>query len=43
MYVCGPEEMLNDVRNAVARENVGIVRGGRGGSVYLHSEHFSWA
>ena len=43
VYVCGPEEMLNDVRNAVARENVGIVRGGRGGSVYLHSEHFSWA
>ena len=43
VYVCGPGEMLNDVRNAVARENLGIVRGGRGGSVYLHSEHFSWA
>jgi hypothetical protein len=43
VYVCGPGDMLNDVRNAVARENVGIVRGGRGGSVYLHSEHFSWA
>ncbi|KAG9200516.1 hypothetical protein G6514_006858 [Epicoccum nigrum] len=43
VYVCGPGGMLNDVRNAVARENVGIVRGGKGGSVYLHSEHFSWA
>jgi ferredoxin-NADP reductase len=43
VYVCGPGDMLNDVRNAVAQENVGILRGGRGSSVYLHSEHFSWA
>jgi hypothetical protein len=42
VYVCGPGGMLNDVRNAVAQENVGILGGGRGGSVYLHSEHFSW-
>lgn len=48
VFCCGPTTMLNDVRNAVAGENLEIVKGrgdgGRGGGgVYLHSEHFSWA
>ncbi|CZS91302.1 related to Fre1p and Fre2p [Rhynchosporium agropyri] len=44
VYVCGPDEMQNDVRNAVAKQNLDIVRGSRaGGGVYLYSEHFSWA
>ncbi|KUJ13839.1 uncharacterized protein LY89DRAFT_708955 [Mollisia scopiformis] len=43
VFVCGPTTMQNDVRNAVAGENLGILRGRRNGGVYLHSEHFSWA
>lgn len=43
VFVCGPEAMQNDVRNAVAGENLGILKGVRNGGVYLHSEHFSWA
>ncbi|PVH69992.1 hypothetical protein DL98DRAFT_149286 [Cadophora sp. DSE1049] len=46
VYVCGPGTMQNDVRNAVAERNLGILRGEEGGSgrgVYLYSEHFSWA
>jgi NAD(P)H-flavin reductase len=45
VYICGPETMQNDVRNAVAAENLEIVKGARSmsGGVYLHSEHFSWA
>ncbi|CAI6334207.1 unnamed protein product [Periconia digitata] len=44
VFVCGPEEMQRDVRNAVAGENLKIATGGRkGGGVYLHCEHFSWA
>lgn len=43
VYVCGPETMQNDVRNAVAAENLGILKGSRAGGVYLHTEHFSWA
>ncbi|CAG8975373.1 hypothetical protein HYALB_00009514 [Hymenoscyphus albidus] len=43
VYVCGPTTMQNDVRNAVAGENLKIVKGGGGGGVYLHSEHFEWA
>jgi ferredoxin-NADP reductase len=42
VYVCGPETMQNDVRNAVAAANLDILSSGSG-SVYLHSEHFSWA
>jgi hypothetical protein len=41
--VCGPVTMQNDVRNAVAAANLGILRGGKGGGAYLHTEHFSWA
>ncbi|QDS73116.1 hypothetical protein FKW77_001048 [Venturia effusa] len=43
VFVCGPETMQDDVRNAVAAENLQILKGGRRGGVYLHSEHFSWA
>ncbi|RYN67303.1 hypothetical protein AA0117_g11645 [Alternaria alternata] len=43
VYVCGPITMQNDVRNAVAKENLAILKGVRSGGVYLHLEHFSWA
>ncbi|KAE9992665.1 hypothetical protein EG327_008266 [Venturia inaequalis] len=43
VFVCGPETMQNDVRNAVAAENLQVVKGAKRGGVYLHSEHFSWA
>lgn len=41
-YVCGPDTMQNDARNAAARANLGVMKQGTGG-VYLHLEHFSWA
>ena len=43
VFVCGPSSMQNDVRNAVARENLAVIRGTRSGPVYLHQKHFSWA
>jgi NAD(P)H-flavin reductase len=43
VFVCGPDTMLQDVRNAVAKENLRIVNGKSSGEVYLHTEHFSWA
>jgi NAD(P)H-flavin reductase len=43
VYVCGPATMQNDVRNAVASENLKILSGARNGSIYLHSEYFEWA
>ena len=43
VFVCGPLEMQNDVRNAVARENWAILKNPRSGGMYLHLEHFSWA
>lgn len=43
VFVCGPDTMQNDVRNAVAEENRRILTGSKSGGVYLHSEHFSWA
>lgn len=43
VFVCGPHTMQNDVRNAVAKENLNILKGSKAGGVYLHSEHFSWA
>lgn len=42
VYICGPETMQNDVRNAAAAANLDLLSRGDGG-VYLHSEHFSWA
>jgi NAD(P)H-flavin reductase len=43
VYICGPTTMQNDVRNAVASENLSVLSGTKSGGVYLHSEHFSWA
>lgn len=43
VFVCGPTTMQNDVRNAVAAENLRGLKGSAAESVYLHSEHFSWA
>lgn len=43
VFVCGPTTMNNDVRNAVAKENLHILKGAKSGGVYLHSEHFEWA
>jgi hypothetical protein len=43
VFVCGPTTMQNDVRNAVAKENLNILKGSKASGVYLHSEHFSWA
>lgn len=43
IFVCGPDTMQNDVRNAVAQENLDILKGSGAGGVYLYSEHFSWA
>jgi NAD(P)H-flavin reductase len=42
--VCGPDGMLFDVRQAVAREQIAFLKGERQqrGEVYLHSETFSW-
>lgn len=42
VFVCGPLSMQNDVTNAVADEQVAIVKGAQR-EVYLHMEHFSWA
>jgi NAD(P)H-flavin reductase len=43
VFVCGPDTMQNDVRNAVAKANLEVIRNPRAGGVYLHVEHFSWA
>ncbi|KAF3042871.1 hypothetical protein E8E12_001490 [Didymella heteroderae] len=43
VHVCGPLTMQNDVRNAVAKENLEILKGAKSGGVYVHLEHFSWA
>lgn len=43
VFVCGPTTLQNDVRNAVAEENLKKIKGSKAGGVYLHSEHFSWA
>jgi hypothetical protein len=43
VFVCGPGTMLSDVRNAVAAENLRVVRGDRRGGIYMYAEHFEWA
>ncbi|KIX93598.1 uncharacterized protein Z520_10776 [Fonsecaea multimorphosa CBS 102226] len=43
VFVCGPLEMQDDVRNAVADENLNILKSPKSGGMYLHLEHFSWA
>jgi hypothetical protein len=42
VFVCGPASMQIDTSNAVAAEQLAVLRGG-GNDVYLHMEHFSWA
>jgi hypothetical protein len=42
VFVCGPASMQIDMSNAVAAEQLAVLRGG-GNDVYLHMEHFSWA
>lgn len=42
IFVCGPLSMQSDVSNAVADEQVAILKGARR-EVYLYMEHFSWA
>ena len=43
VFVCGSLTMQNDARNAVAKENLGILKNPTAGGMYLHLEHFSWA
>jgi NAD(P)H-flavin reductase len=43
VFVCGPITMQNDVRNAIAAENLNILKGSKAGEISLYSEHFSWA
>lgn len=43
VFACGPLSMQNDIRNAVAEENLKILRDEKLGDMYLHLEHFSWA
>ena len=42
VYACGPAELQNDIRNAVVREQMKILRGSPH-EVFLHTEHFEWA
>lgn len=42
VFVCGPASMQIVTSNAVAAEQLAILKGGRN-DVYLHMEHFSWA
>ena len=43
VFVCGPVTMQDDARNAVAKENLSILKNPSSGGMYLHLEHFSWA
>jgi ferredoxin-NADP reductase len=43
VFVCGPASMQVDVSNAVANQQIAVLRGGTANDVYLHMEHFSWA
>jgi Ferric reductase NAD binding domain len=43
MFVYGPATMADDVRNAVAKENLRMIGKPCGGGVYLHQENLSWA
>lgn len=43
VFACGPLTMQNDIRNAVAKENLEILKNPKSTGVYLHLEHFSWA
>lgn len=41
IVVCGPGAMIQDVRDAVAEEQVRVLREGNQGEVYLYVEYFS--
>jgi hypothetical protein len=43
VFVCGPANMQVDVSNAVAEQQIAVLRGWTAKDVYLHMEHFSWA
>jgi len=43
VFVCGPASMQVDVSNAVAAQQLAVLKGGTTNEVYLHMEHFSWA
>lgn len=43
VFVCGPLTMQDDARNAVAKENLRILKNPSSSGMYLHLEHFSWA
>jgi NAD(P)H-flavin reductase len=43
VFVCGPASMQVDVSNAVAEQQIAVLRNGTAKDVYLHMEHFSWA
>jgi hypothetical protein len=43
VFVCGPASMQVDVSNAVADQQIVVLRDGTAKDVYLHMEHFSWA
>lgn len=42
VFACGPLSMQSDLANAVAKEQVPIIKSG-GKEIYLHMEHFAWA
>lgn len=42
VFVCGPLSMQSDTANAVAKEQIAIMKNGSK-DIYLHMEHFSWA
>jgi hypothetical protein len=43
VFVCGPASMQVDVSNAVADQQIAVLKNGTAKDVYLHMEHFSWA
>lgn len=42
VFACGPLSMQHDLSNAVANQQLGIMKNGSE-EMYLHMEHFSWA
>ncbi|KAM0716250.1 hypothetical protein Q7P37_007695 [Cladosporium fusiforme] len=42
VFACGPLSMQSDLSNAVAKQQIDIMKNGSK-EIYLHMEHFSWA
>lgn len=42
VFACGPLSMQSDLSNAVAKQQLSIMKDGSK-DMYLHMEHFSWA